>query len=179
MKIKEIDNCIGWNYADKIEALVTSLNFPWYYLEDITYVNDNTSVKVPGFSHLLYDRMNRYEGRDLAFLSPLLFHIAQDEVREFVRMKISMLLKSDRTEPNNKHIDHSFPHTTILYYVSDSDGDTIFYNGDEIIHRVTPKKGKAVIFDGLIYHASSCPQSYSRRYTINMNYRNYTFEGER
>ena len=38
LKIQEIDNCIGWNYADKIEALITSMNFPWCHLNDIIYV---------------------------------------------------------------------------------------------------------------------------------------------
>lgn len=177
--IIEIPNALGSNYADKIEATVTSLHFPWYFLDDVTYVKDINS-STPGFSHLLYDRHTRYEGDKLAFISPSLFQISSlvgDKMMEFIRMKVNLLFPGN-LNPNNKHIDFEFPHTTIIYYINDSDGDTLFYDGDSIIHRCKPEKNKAVVFNGLIYHSSTCPINSKKRMVINMNYRNYSFEGE-
>lgn len=83
------------------------------------------------------------------------------------------------------HVDMFFPHYTVLYYVNDSDGDTFLYNEKSPIveYGVTPeypsmfnvsasfspKMGKALIFNGLIYHSSSLPQLNSHRIAININ----------
>jgi hypothetical protein len=62
----------------------------------------------------------------------------------------------------------------MLYYVNDSDGDTVLYdksfedlkivdeyvdnkNELNIVHRITPKRGRVVFFDGTVYHAPSTP----------------------
>jgi hypothetical protein len=80
----------------------------------------------------------------------------------------------NKTRKNTIHVNRDVPHLVLLYYVNDSDGDTILYDKtmddipyeeqypDEycdlnITHRVTPKKGRVLIFDGRHYHASSSP----------------------
>ena len=75
-------------------------------------------------------------------------------------------------EHNGIHVDlpPHLPHVACVYYVNDSDGDTIIYeqtinnvpggshNVDVKEHkRVTPKRGRAVFFDGSRYHCSSQP----------------------
>ena len=67
-------------------------------------------------------------------------------------------------------MDFDFPHTTALYYVNDSDGDTLFFNDNlEIVNRVKPEKGKLIIFDGSIYtHRPVLPPT--NRIVINFNY---------
>ena len=67
----------------------------------------------------------------------------------------------------------------MIYYVNDSDGDTIFFNEKHtgtidnskktISQRITPKKNKCIIFDGLQYHAGSTPKN-SHRMFININF---------
>jgi ectoine hydroxylase-related dioxygenase (phytanoyl-CoA dioxygenase family) len=50
-----------------------------------------------------------------------------------------------------------------LYYVTDSDGDTIFFDDNENeIKRVSPKKGRIAFFDGTINHCSSNPTKLHR-----------------
>ena len=78
-----------------------------------------------------------------------------------------------RKEYDNIHIDIPFSHLVVLYYVNDTDGDTFIFdkfadldnlksptiNESEstIIKRVSPKKGRALLFDGRRYHSSSGP----------------------
>ncbi len=80
----------------------------------------------------------------------------------------------NKTRKNTIHTNRDVPHLVLLYYVNDSDGDTILYDKtiedipysvqypDEycdmnITHNVTPKKGRVLVFDGRYYHASSSP----------------------
>ena len=71
---------------------------------------------------------------------------------------------------NNPHIDSQDPHVVVLYYVNDVDGDTFFFDEDmNITNRVSPKMGKAVMFDGFIRHSSSIPTT-GTRITVNFNY---------
>ena len=72
------------------------------------------------------------------------------------------------------HVNNIVPHLVMLYYVNDSDGDTILYNKKlddvpyvinypdeccdlEVVHKITPKKGRILFFDGRYYHCSSTP----------------------
>jgi hypothetical protein len=86
---------------------------------------------------------------------------------------------------NTPHVDTDEPHWVFLYYVNDSDGDTVFYEkksswntdskkyGDVDyveVGRVTPLQGRCVIFDGRNYHSSSSPTK-NKRCILNFNYR--------
>ena len=62
------------------------------------------------------------------------------------------------------HIDiYSRKHLVCLYYVCDSDGDTILYQEQEksdaytIQKRISPKQGRVVLFDGSYYHTAEQP----------------------
>jgi hypothetical protein len=79
-----------------------------------------------------------------------------------------------QNEINNPHRDTEISHIVILYYLTDSDGDTIIYNETEesenytIMDRVEPKKGRCVVFNGKHFHSSSKPTK-NVRATININ----------
>ena len=82
------------------------------------------------------------------------------------------------------HIDATIPHLVVLYYVIDSDGDTLLtelqhqpgqaekidqhVESHKIITRVTPKQGRAVLFDGSIYHTAEQPRQ-NMRCVINID----------
>ncbi|HEX4405318.1 MAG TPA: 2OG-Fe(II) oxygenase, partial [Polyangia bacterium] len=94
------------------------------------------------------------------------------------RIKANMLLRS--TEPddryNTPHIDVPDPgYKSLLYYVKDSDGDTFFFNETwrdkkalTLKQRISPKKGKAVVFDSNVWHASSNPRQSQNRVVLNL-----------
>lgn len=90
------------------------------------------------------------------------------------------------------HVDWMFPHYTVIYYINNTEGDTFIFNEktklnqqsitkkelfrlDEtldvksVLKRISPKQGKAVIFDGLHYHAGSYPLK-TNRYILNFNF---------
>jgi hypothetical protein len=104
------------------------------------------------------------------------------KVKETLRIKANILNKTGKKDHiHPPHIDMTIPHLVLLYYVNDSDGDTIMFNEkhySEIIPTLTvdkaisPKAGSAIVFDGLTYHASSSPRNTEERIVLNINFLN-------
>ena len=106
-------------------------------------------------------------------------------VKELYRIRLALNTSVGKEVQHYPHVDLTEPHKVLLYYVNDSDGDTFMfnemYNLDTIEEkeelktftlkeRVTPKKNKAIIFDGLRYHSSSKPVKNTARYIINVDF---------
>lgn len=108
------------------------------------------------------------------------------------RIKANLLKKADydknRDDRLSIHIDRYENYVGMIYYINDTDGDTFFYNDTlgnktewvkyiyegsdfdvfELRETVKPKKGRVVVFDGMIFHHSSYP-TISDRCVINFN----------
>jgi hypothetical protein len=70
-----------------------------------------------------------------------------------------ILPHSSNLEHYAPHVDFPFPHTVVLYYLNDADGDTVFFDKQgNIIERVSPKKGRVLVFDGRLYHGGGIPK---------------------
>ena len=51
---------------------------------------------------------------------------------------------------------------------NDSDGDTVFFEKEKVIKKVTPKKGRIVLFDGETLHSGGFPTD-NPRCIVNFN----------
>ena len=156
--------------------------FPWYYIDDITLdEGDSRSQRRPGFTHeyVAYDGIEKSTGKQLSRFHNLLLPILKNACLKMEIKDINVLLgRSFLQLPLNlKNRDVDTPHRDIydrddffvvLYYVCDSDGDTIIYNETKesdqytIKQRVTPKKGRVVIFDGILMHTAEHPLNNTR-----------------
>jgi hypothetical protein len=93
-----------------------------------------------------------------------------------VRMKANLLLRSSIVKSHQPHYDTVGRSTSLIYYVNDSDGDTVFFDKScqedpsdlTEIHRETPVAGDIIVFDGTRYHASSPPVNSPHRAVINI-----------
>jgi hypothetical protein len=182
--IRIYDDIVDVDFQQKISKIIEDSSFPWYFLEDITYKSSN-DVKIylenenaySGFSHYFYAE-NKILNSDFHFVKSLLLYIKDFDISSYnffncrAFMQLPLIHKDKEYNHNHKHTDMSEKHKSIsvIYYVNDSDGDTIFFGknvNDEISLRVKPKKGRIVLFDSCIYHASTDPFNNNKRIIIN------------
>ena len=101
------------------------------------------------------------------------------DLANLFRAKLNITLNgkihpSPKVNPPHIDIKYDRPYFIGIYYVNDSDGDTIIYEGDnkdnlKIVKTITPKKGRFILMDGKRYHSSSHPTNTKKRIIINYN----------
>ena len=170
-----IDDFVSLEYQEKIkqELLGVNNNFPWFHTEDVTDAGELTSQHRPALAHqyvnLNDDDVSEIESIFHHLFTPLLskacqhLKMPQTEViqgRSFLQFPLKNI---DTSVDDTPHIDldEGEEHIVVLYYVIDSDGDTIIYNerteSDTYTEkqRVSPKQGRVVIFEGGQYHTAA------------------------
>jgi len=181
MFIKVIDNFLTKSYYKGILDLLTGPNFGWCY-------NDNISIEPLeisqfngyGFSHVFWDE-KKGPINDAQFIQPLLYQILDvTDCDLFLRARADMVTWSKEDFIHPAHNDYSFPNTAAVFYINETDGDTIFYNvkpaavlKDKELKeydRVSPKANRLVIFDGDLLHTGCSPTKHKNRIIINSNY---------
>lgn len=185
--IEVIDNFINQIMAEQIEYSICHEKFGWGYCKYGTQIDYNTkyqfrnanTIDRPQFVHDLRTEFDK----DI-FIRKYLLHCMEDYFgRKFsdrlIRAKINMLTRDPEYGVDNyhvPHIDYTGDIETAIYYVNDSDGDTFVFNEkpDEslteisIKERISPAKGRLVLFDSSYLHASSSPVISSERIVINL-----------
>jgi len=182
-----IDDYIPKDKQNEIEMnLLGNNGFPYFHSFDTVdshyeqlLFDDKNIVHQPQFVHVLYENqnvnstafdyvMNIFSGTEIEKLKPK-------------RLKINLLTPPITKNKNIYHLPHfdsSDPNDiTFLYYVCDSDGDTyLFHQKYEksiekkltIEKKISPIKGRMLIFDSNRFHASSPPLKKDFRCVINM-----------
>ena len=177
-KILVFDDIIDLEYQKRIKSILLGdetfegYYFPWYFTQDVTKQKDKDSQKRSAFFHgYVRDNDDTIGTIDSVFhyLIVSLLESACNKIdkqsvnviqgRSFLQLPINY--KGERED--SPHIDTSDDHFVMLYYVCDSDGDTIIFKEKEksekytIQKRVTPKQGRVVLFDGAFYHTAEQP----------------------
>ena len=204
-KVNVIDNLVPLHFQNYLYKKYTK-NYFWglYGLEAGTSYN-STSIKNLlidkdnniksniqehfQFSNLILDTpKNHYnsEGTELFYL----FHYLQISLNYTynilpTRLKINL----QTTQPNKNPQSHNTPHIdmfpprdnsyTLIYYVNNSDGDTIIFNEKyeghptknfTISRKISPRKGRAILFPTNQFHCGTPPSENRGRIVANLNF---------
>ena len=178
-------------------------SFPWYTIDRIGHkdffekdeTNIYTDINVSDFGGLYHmvvdDGVPRSD--DAYFFTSIL-----DSYCTALNKRISKIhrirIRYTHPVPNHTFAKYAAPHidfnseedfTTLVYYVDNSDGDTILFSKKHVIgeeydpvikeplsevYRHTPTKGEALVFSGHRYHAGNYPIDYGRRVVINFDF---------
>jgi hypothetical protein len=193
--IIEIDNIIPVDYQNYLLDTLTGWDFPWVLNKNIVSGDDcflNQKNNPPGFNHFFYEK-NAPTSNYFQLVYPLVLSItsqANIPFNRLYRMRANLTVANQKTDSDMlmPHIDSFHKHWVAIYYVNDSDGDTIIFNetnetydsGESDIkrikdnkftikHRVTPKKGKLIAFPGYYYHTASFCKESDYRCLLNIN----------
>ena len=203
-EILVIDNIVPLSFQNAIiDRLHGDTHFPWFLLHRVgapgyfprgttpNYVDKNITDD-GGFFHMPYDGNVTSPYYDF-------FRAILEFFSEKTNINVSNLLRIRirYTHPSKDHTAEKYaaphvdfnkhtPYSTLIYYVDDSDGDTIIFDKvfnsseeeyDPIIAkpipelmRFSPKKGVGIFFNGHRYHAGNFPINYSSRIVINFDF---------
>ena len=129
------------------------------------------TIDYPQFVNIIFGENKIYR----PFLFPYVYsllHINKLSNKFIQRIKINTTFPYPK---NNKdmygpiHIDNTSKKSiSIIYYLNNSDGDTLFFDEKlNIIKRVSPRQGRAIVFDSNIKHTACCPINSKYRQVIN------------
>jgi len=178
------DNFLTDYEMSYVDDLFHSVDVPWGYFKG-TQSNDvnhagvvNIRKKdVPYFSAGVHEDTPQHEGFKWLIDKFCLKH--EITYNSLGRIKLNVTPHSYEEGSLYPHVDRNDPHLIFLYYVNDSDGNTVLYNETftgrtvqsplTIMHSITPKQGAAFVVDGRHFHAITPPLHHSVRSVINAN----------
>jgi len=177
------DNLFTIKEQEKIKDVLYGINFPWYYVKDVTFIKNKSQTR-PALTHnymvdggiinsdfyndvkIIYEKVNKKIKQKL---KPF-------KVRSFLQFPLNETFLKSSSKSNHMedtpHLDLKIEHLVYLYYVNDCDGDTItyhyntkrrnnnetpYYEDMKIEKKITPKQGRVVVFDGMTWHSSTQP----------------------
>jgi hypothetical protein len=195
MEFVVCDDFIEPATADAFERLLASPRFPWSFYRNVNYGDGKPPADLPG----VFGPDSRFE--DSFGFSSLLFpgnepnspwleyprkvfetFMSRHGIKpsQMFRIKANLLVRSAAPggpKPFTPHVDMPKRHLVLIYYVNDSDGDTLIldktypeWQNAAVAHAVGPKKGRAVLFDGRHYHCGTCPAQHDARIVINYDF---------
>ena len=177
-KVLVFDDIIDLEYQEQIKNILIGERkfqgyfFPWYFTKDVTRQMDEGSQKRSAFFHGYVVSNDDTIGTIDSVFHYLFISLIENVCTQIDKKDVSVIkgrsflqlpinFKGERED--TPHVDIVGDHFVMLYYVCDSDGDTIIYNEQvksdsyTIQKRITPKQGRVVLFDGSYYHTAEQP----------------------
>lgn len=189
-----IDKAVPTSIHDVLESIALSDKINWFRQKRATYAEGTPlifpvtpdSFDVQQFTHTIYEE-NQPVSKLFGAILPVITAIPYT-IKQMIRIKMNLCVYAQTDNPNA----HGMPHVdfteikepiiSAVYYVNDSTGDTVIFDqrfGQSapltVKTRVTPKKGRLVVFDGGLLHAGNTPKTNAPR--ININFNAFVYEG--
>jgi hypothetical protein len=182
-----IDDVVDKQTQDLIEKSIFSAETQWTFGRTVFSHSDpvlnKEAVKTSmNFTKSLFRIDDNFSVNDISiYTKPLQNLSVQTLITSRIQLQLPVITDKQYGLP---HVDgvRSFPYKAAVYYVNDSDGDTVFFKEttkdispnnipmDMTIYKtVSPKKGRLIVFSGDIYHSSGKPKN-DIRCIINYNF---------
>jgi len=197
--IKVLESFLPRSYRDELERNINSVPFKWSFHDQIAteygeVSYNNSKIHNPiGLSHTFIDQ-GKVVSEQWEMIRPILLFLEYHEdfeIQQVLRVRARRTMRENNIDVsmyNPPHVDlpNAQPYKTLIYYLNDSDGDTIFF--DEIwtprsdmgtaplrgdvkeCFRYTPIKGNGILFNGHRYHSGNSPINNLHRTIINFDF---------
>ena len=183
-----IDRAVPTVIQELLESIALGDKINWFRSRGATYgeatrkVFPTTpdAVEVQQFTHLIYE-VDKPVSQLFSTVLPVITAIPHT-IKQLIRIKMNFCVYAHNDNPSA----HGMPHVdfteikepllSAIYYVNDSTGDTLIFDqrfGQKgpltVKARVTPRRGRLVVFDGSLLHAGNTPRTNAPRININFD----------
>jgi hypothetical protein len=189
-----IDQAVPASVQDMIESIALGEKVNWFRQKRATYPEGSPqifpvtadSLDVQQFTHMIME-----DKQPVSQLFPALLPVITAipyTIKQMIRIKMNLGVYARTDNPDTHGMPHvdltnvSEPLLTAIYYVNDSTGDTIIFDQKfgqsaplTVRTRVPHKKGRIVVFDGMLLHAGNTPRTNAPR--VNINFDAFIYEG--
>jgi hypothetical protein len=180
-----IDNFLSPKYFLTIKQFIEDSNFSWFFKKDITHPNDpNINLNSFGFDNWVVQNFESTGSQISQILTGFFGQLLDTtECSRLSKSRIDMTMFSSTKHRHTTHVDLFEPHIASVFYITDSDAETIIYdkqcfsceqyqnniNFDElkITNTIIPKENRLLFFDGSYLHTGCSPSEYKNRIIIN------------
>jgi hypothetical protein len=183
-----IDDVVDKVTQNLIESTIFGKDTQWIFSRTTFYdkhpeVTEQQRTSLMAFTKPILDPEKRYRDKNIDLYHNLVPNV-KTMLHSRIQLQLPVITEIDKIY-GVPHVDgyRPFPYQVAVYYVNDSDGDTVLFkqtthnaspedvkNGLlEIDTTVSPKKGRLVIFPGDVYHAVGKPKN-DIRCIINYNF---------
>jgi len=162
-----VDNFVSESFSEHLENLLQMTFFPWFYHDGT--IEGRKQGDSPQFVHSFFENPKiesdyYHEVTPIIAMAEKHFDINIDNIR---RVKSNFLYKNNLKFHHPIHEDEAIGHLSLIYYVNDSDGDTVLYRPNNEKYCISPRKGRLLAFPSHWQHASSSPIIHDTRIVIN------------
>jgi hypothetical protein len=154
--------------------VIDSPYFPYYYNEN--QIEDNHKDQIFGFTHCLY-KDKQINSNAFELFLPLISEFSiqsKIKVKNIFRLQVNLIFNQKANKKILKNIIHRDVENidgnfiSFIYYVIDSDGDTIIYNDDLTVkERASPIQNNCIYFNSKDLHEANLPKNHKKRIVIN------------
>ena len=171
--IEIFDDLIPYSYLEDIQNYFLNGNAPWTFMPSMTYGEEEGDMESFGLSISICNHGRFEQTYQATLLKGLLYTILeQTGQKQIFRSRIDMTLYNPDGYRHEVHTDlpDNMKNITTIFYVNDSDGDTLIYNDTgHLLKAVKPRKNRLLVFDGSLPHTGHSPSNHKSRVLINTN----------
>ena len=162
---------------DAVHKLMMSTNFPWYWnSENIVPMTPDKDIFQ--MTHVFFLKRTVWS-QYYNLVNTIVGYLVEKtglKIKRVVRIKGNLIPNIAHEEESLNNLIHTDMDETnpgnfvsMVYYVTDSDGDTTILDEDKktVLLTSQPKKGNAIWFNSKQNHRSAVPKSHKRRVVIN------------
>lgn len=185
MKPVVIDNFLSPKYFSRIKEVLECYKFNWHFKKDITWPNDpNDTLYSYGFDYWLVENFQSNNCDIFKILTGFYCQLLDiTKCSQISKSRIDMVTYSPEKHQHTVHVDEYFPHIASVFYITDSDAETILFDkqcfspdqyqnhvdflGLQPIEKIQPKENRLLFFNGTYLHTGCSPAQYKNRIIIN------------
>ena len=129
-----IDNFLSSRYFCRIKEIIEIT--PWYFRKCITFPNDpKDSLYSYGFAHQIIKNFKVLNNDIFSVLTGFYSELLDlSECSKIVKSRLDMVTYSSTKHQHVIHVDEYFPHIASIFYITDSDAETVIYDQKCLSH---------------------------------------------